>query len=331
MDLEAALAAEKAISDSECAGSLGAISALTDHDQRDALLTALVPIYASRSAATRTLIRDIFAQNDSSPGAPSPPAGYKTLWTERFADLGNWNAYGPGNNEAWGQQAPQNRSGFYGATGLTAGPEGLDMVVSPDPAGRRAKNGRPGWSTQFITPKSTLLCPLYARYEVEGRFDRIPGFWPALLWMGLNPGGSSVVELDVHEWFGNDPTSIRQATHMRRNGSTSVDYNVGPAILGLNQRTPIRDDDTHRYAVTVHPDGVGHVRFTYEFDGKTTYGFSTRDLVGKNSPHDDWVSSASGWSLKVCTQAEGVSGPFATSFKGPATLHVNWIQVSVPT
>lgn len=331
MDLEFALAAEKAINDLECNGSLDAISALSDPVERDALLTALVPVYASRSANVRALIRDIFAQHESSAGAPTPPAGYRTLWTEKFADLSNWDVYGPGNKETWGQQAPQNRSGFYGYAGLNAGPKGLDMTVTPDPAGRQAKSGRPGWSTQFIVPKPTLPCPLYARYEVEGRFDRLPGFWPALLWMTLNPGGSDVVELDVHEWFGNDPTSVRQATHMRRNGTASVDYNVGPAILGLNQRTPIRDDGSHRYAVTVHPDGAGHVRFAYEFDGHATYGFSTRDLAAKGSPHDDWVKTALGWSLKICTQAEGQSGFFPAGFKGPASLHVNWVQVSVPT
>jgi hypothetical protein len=299
------------------------------------LAAALYPACSAAQAFMRALIAEQVSQLPSRQMPPPLPPGYSEVYTDLFTtiDPARWSVYGPGNNERWGQGSPQFRTGFYSPAGVVPSPDGLVFEVKPDPQGRIATNGAPGWQTGFL--QSKIVYPFFGRYEVRFRHDCVPGFWPAAEWATIasvpgQPGGSEVAEMDNHEWFGNDPHFFRQATHLRSNETGKVSYNVVQSLLHRSQRFDPPDPEGWHTAVReVRPDGGTHVRFTYAIDGMVTNDFSTRELAALGIPHDSWIPYAVGWPPKLCTQTNGQSGPWAPDAgNGPFFMHVAWFRVS---
>jgi hypothetical protein len=268
------------------------------------------------------------------------PPGYVEVYTDLFTviDPNRWSLYGPGNNEKWGQQDPQFRTGFYHPDAVKATPEGMVITTRPDPQGRTVpvkgadgvwRNER-GWQTGVL--QSKIIYPLYARFEVCISYDLVPGHWVAGEWATVAPGGWRDAEMDNHEQFA-EPF-VRQATHLKPNGGApdQVSYNVARKLYGsMADRKAVSDPGgPHTYMREFMPDGPGHGKFRYEIDGNLNNEFSTKQLAAIGQPHDAWIARSTGWPSKLCVQTNGAGGAWpASAGDGPFLARFHWFRVSV--
>lgn len=285
------------------------LDVLVKHHATDALVTDLYGPLAEANTAVHKLLAD-------SPIPPAPdtttavPLDDPTLWVR----YGTWNG-----EDKWGQG--QGRTGVYIPTAISLYGETYATMKSGTTA-----NGRPGWFCGFSTTRDSArpVYPLFGRYEVRARFDTTPGFWPAPLWLRLVPGGAGSAEIDLCEWFGNDPANVRQAVHMRPAGGKTV-YNIGTR-LGCKQARPLADlSGWHTYAVDITGDRAD-VRIDFSIDGNQTYGFSLAE-ASKLGDFSQVFAQAQGWDLAICTQTEGDSGPFTPGATGPYVMQVSEVRV----
>lgn len=252
------------------------------------------------------------------PGHPDPSA----YWSDDFSTLNTatWGVYGPGNNETWGQGSPQLRTGFYSPNAVSVANSILTISMSPDVGGtngtrRTAISGKPGWRVGFLDTTGKRTMPLYGRFKVCWRMRNSQvGFWPAALWMGIVPAGTSFSEIDEMEWFGNDYLNrVRINFHLPRDSGGSQVSNVSMAGFGVNANWPTSNDmdrdawhttEVDLYEETEGGDAIidtyldGVLMHRYDFG--TTTDWKTR-----------WRAGQTGWNLKICVQAEGAGGTVA--------------------
>lgn len=313
MNLPEALAALNANATAEWAG----LTAVTDPSEHAAMFAPAI----TRYLADEALIRSLFPTD-----APQAPAGYQLLWVDDFdtLDTDRWSLFGPGLNETWGQQYPQHRQGFYSPNAVSVSDSVLTITTIPDPQGRTATSGLPGWQCGFLASRQPL--PKWGhfavRYQIVDPTDSWA--WEAPLWLTHGSKGADEAEVDVCERFANRPLYARQAVHLRKNGGATT-YNIGPALLNRNHEALFGGGGWHVDEAIIEPDGA-HARFTLIHDGIETYSFSTAELTG----YTNWLGTLTGWNARICTQVGGAGGTPPSSAAGPYEMHIDWVAVSVP-
>jgi beta-glucanase (GH16 family) len=214
------------------------------------------------------------AWNTSHAGEPLDLTGYHRTFFDDFNAMSVTAANGAG---PWYAAV---HSAFGASTFLPPGPEGTYRVDQGKLTIRAQKtDGR--WTSgliQTVNKNGDGFAQQYGYFEMKAKFPPGPGGWPAF-WLltqnGLKDKAVTRGEIDLVEWYGNDPKRLHTSVHLwpaeepgpgalaRHVGQSQI-TKIGPALVNGELQ------GFHTYGGKITPDWI----IVY-FDGKECARFKT--------------------------------------------------------
>ena len=230
---------------------------------------------------------DEFEIESVSPNGATTKAGYTWYHLPPYGPAGNYSA-----------------SKWTHCSGVNAG----SLTIS-------AAYHAPDWYSGQISSMDPTKAGFSQKYGYFSARIKMPesgqGAWPSFWMQTVNTipdNKAKHLEIDVVEWYGNNPTRAQQVTHnWNADGSQQFYYLINPVIPGGNASTQY-----HIYGVKVDPANI-----TFFIDGIQTGQTPTpADYIG---PMYLMLAYALGGGWPITGE------PFAS--KGKSVLWIDWVRV----
>ena len=253
---------------------------------RYSLATAALAL-AIHPASAAMITGDI----DPDAGVPTAGATFEDTFVNGI-DQSKWGFNYPYENACnnglpgLGNNDPNNNTGYVSpncssqanAGVFITGPNGLDIVAKPAPAGVN-DGGKPYVSGQIYS-KQTFQ---YGYFEATTKLPGTTGIGAAF-WLFPADGSGTYSELDVEESLGEDPSTIYSTIH---DGSNQQEQTATDVPGGVQNRF-------HSYGVNWQADTT-----TFYLDGVATKSYATPDSMRKPMYMILGSGTQSGWGQPV--------------------------------